>query len=52
VAGIDYFLQRYRFLQRNRMSKQEVKEEYRRNEGDPAVKAKIKQLRRERARDA
>jgi len=50
LAGIDYFLQRYRFLQRNRMSKQEVKEEYRRNEGDPAVKAKIKQLRRERAR--
>lgn len=50
LAGIDYFLQRYRFLQRNRMSKQEVKEEFRRTEGDPAVKAKIKQLRRERAR--
>jgi flagellar biosynthetic protein FlhB len=50
LAGIDYFLQRYRFLQRNRMTKQEVKEEFRQNEGDPAVKAKIKQLRKERAR--
>ncbi|MGD0191098.1 MAG: flagellar biosynthesis protein FlhB [Rhizomicrobium sp.] len=50
LAGIDYFLQRYRFLQRNRMSKQEVKEEFRQNEGDPAVKAKIRQVRKERAR--
>ena len=50
LAGIDYFMQRFRFLQRNRMSKQEVKEEFRRNEGDPAVKAKIRQLRKERAR--
>jgi flagellar biosynthetic protein FlhB len=50
LAGLDYFLQRYRFMQRNRMTKQEVKEEFRRTEGDPAVKAKIRQLRKERAR--
>ena len=50
IAGLDYFLQRYRFMQRNRMSKQEVKEEYRQNEGDPAIKAKVRQLRQERAR--
>ncbi len=50
LAGIDYFMQRFRFLKRNRMSRQEVKEEYRRTEGDPAVKAKIRQLRKERAR--
>ena len=50
LAAVDYFMQRFRFLRRNRMSKQELKEEFRRNEGDPAVKAKIKQLRRERAR--
>jgi flagellar biosynthetic protein FlhB len=50
IAGLDYFLQRLRFLQRNRMSKQEVKEEYRQNEGDPAIKAKVRQLRQERAR--
>ena len=50
IAGLDYFLQRMRFMQRNRMSKQEIKEEYRQNEGDPAIKAKVRQIRQERAR--
>lgn len=50
IAGLDYFWQRMRWLSRNRMSKQEIKEEYRQNEGDPTVKAKIRQLRHERAR--
>jgi flagellar biosynthetic protein FlhB len=50
IAGADYFWQRMRFLSRNRMSKQEIKEEYRQNEGDPTIKAKIRQLRHERAR--
>jgi flagellar biosynthetic protein FlhB len=50
IAALDYFLQRSRFLQRNRMSKQEVKEEYRQNEGDPQIKAKIRQIRLERAK--
>jgi flagellar biosynthetic protein FlhB len=50
IAGLDYFLQRMRFMQRNRMSKQEIKEEYRQNEGDPAIKAKVRQIRIERSR--
>ncbi|HEY0266053.1 MAG TPA: flagellar biosynthesis protein FlhB [Rhizomicrobium sp.] len=50
IAGADYFWQRLQFFKRNRMSKQEIKEEYRQNEGDPAIKAKIRQLRHERAR--
>jgi len=50
IAGLDYFWQRMRWLSRNRMSKQEIKEEYRQNEGDPTIKAKIRQLRYERAR--
>lgn len=50
IAGLDYFLQRMRFLRRNRMSKQEIKEEYRQNEGDPAIKAKVRQIRQERAK--
>jgi flagellar biosynthetic protein FlhB len=50
IAGLDYFWQRMRWLSRNRMSKQEIKEEYRQNEGDPTIKAKIRQLRHERAR--
>jgi len=50
IAAGDYFLQRFRFIQRNRMSKQEIKEEFRQTEGDPAVKAKIRQIRLERSR--
>jgi flagellar biosynthetic protein FlhB len=50
IAVADYALQRYRFIQRNKMSKQEIKEEYKQNEGDPQIKAKIRQLRMERAK--
>ncbi|HEY1838285.1 MAG: flagellar biosynthesis protein FlhB [Rhizomicrobium sp.] len=50
IAVGDYMLQRYRFLQRNRMSKQEIKDEYKQAEGDPLIKGKIRQIRVERAR--
>jgi flagellar biosynthetic protein FlhB len=50
VAVLDYALQRYRFMQRNRMSKQEVKDELKQTDGDPAVKARIRKVRIERAR--
>ena len=50
IAVADYALQYYRFMQRNRMSKQEIKEEFRQTDGDPAVKAKVKQIRMERSR--
>ncbi|HTW33350.1 MAG TPA: flagellar biosynthesis protein FlhB [Rhizomicrobium sp.] len=50
VALADYFLQRMRFIQRNRMTKQEVKEEFRQNEGDPLIKARIRKIRMEKAR--
>ena len=40
IAGADYLLQRFQFIKRNRMSKQEIKEEFRQTEGDPAVKAR------------
>ena len=50
IAGLDYFWQRMQFFKRNRMSKQEIKEEFRQNEGDPTIKAKIRQIRQERSR--
>lgn len=50
IAAGDYLLQRYRFIERNRMSKQEIKDEYRQSEGDPVIKAKVKQIRAERAK--
>jgi flagellar biosynthetic protein FlhB len=50
IAAADYGLAYFQFMKRNRMSKHEIKEEFRQTEGDPAVKAKIKQVRQERAR--
>jgi flagellar biosynthetic protein FlhB len=50
IAVADYVVQRRRFMQRNRMSKQEVKDEYRQNEGDPQIKARIRQIRLERSK--
>jgi flagellar biosynthesis protein FlhB len=50
IAGLDYVVQYRRFMQRNRMSRQEIKEEFRQNEGDPAIKARVRQIRQERSR--
>ncbi|QUD87842.1 flagellar biosynthesis protein FlhB [Phenylobacterium montanum] len=49
-ALIDWIWQRQRFLQRMRMTKEEQKEDYKQSEGDPKIKAKIRQIRYERAR--
>ena len=49
-SGLDYLWQRFRFMQRMKMSKQELKEEHRQSEGDPHIKAKQRQIRNERAR--
>jgi flagellar biosynthesis protein FlhB len=50
VAGADWFWQRRRFMARMRMSKEEVKEDYKTSEGDPHIKARQKQMRHERSR--
>ena len=50
VAGLDYAFQRYTFMKEQRMTKQEVKEEAKQQEGDPLVKGRIRQIRMERAR--
>jgi flagellar biosynthetic protein FlhB len=50
VAGLDYLYQRWEFMKQQRMSKQELKDEYRQTEGDPHVRARIRQIRMERAR--
>jgi flagellar biosynthetic protein FlhB len=50
IAIFDFGYQRFSFLKSLRMTKQEVKEEYRQTEGDPMVKGKLKQIRMERAR--
>lgn len=49
-AIADFAYQRWQFERNLRMTKQEVKEEYKEVEGDPRVKARIKSLQREMAR--
>ncbi len=49
-ALADWIWQRQRFMQRLRMSREEVKEEHRQSEGDPHVRGKQKQMRLERAK--
>jgi flagellar biosynthesis protein FlhB len=50
VAGADYLFQYRQWFERQKMSLREVKEEFKQSDGDPKIKAKIKQLRANRAR--
>lgn len=50
TALVDWIWQRQRFMQRMRMTKQEIKEDFRQTEGDPHVRARLRQIRMERAR--
>lgn len=49
VALADWIYQRHTWYERQRMTVQELKEEFKQSEGNPEIKAKIKQLRRQRA---
>ena len=50
VAIADYFFQYRSWFQRQKMSLQEIKEEFKQSEGDPHIKGKIRQLRQQRAK--
>jgi len=50
IALIDYVYQRRRFERGLRMTKQEIKDEQKQEEGDPQIKQRIRQIARERAR--
>jgi len=49
IAALDFAYQRYNHIKEMKMSKQEVKDENKQSEGDPQVKARIRQIRAERA---
>ncbi|MBA2873977.1 flagellar biosynthesis protein FlhB [Thermaerobacillus caldiproteolyticus] len=49
LAFFDYLYQRFDFEKNIRMSKQDIKDEYKKTEGDPLIKSKIKQKQREMA---
>ncbi|MBS4959363.1 MAG: flagellar biosynthesis protein FlhB [Clostridiales bacterium] len=49
ISVFDLFYQKWEYERQIRMSKQEIKEEYKQLEGDPKVKGKIKELQRKMA---
>ena len=49
ISLLDYALQRWNFMKNMRMSKDEVKREYKQDEGDPAIKGERRRLHREMA---
>ncbi len=49
LGPVDYAIQRWQFMRDQRMSKDEVKREYKEQEGDPLVKGERQQLARELA---
>lgn len=44
VAVVDFVFSRWEFMRKMKMSKHEVKEEHKRREGDPRIKAKRKEI--------
>jgi flagellar biosynthetic protein FlhB len=50
IALGDFGYQRYSWYQRQKMTKQELKDEYKNSEGNPEVKAKLRQIRAQRVR--
>jgi len=50
VALLDYAYQKWKFLDDQKMTKKEVKDETKQTEGDPMVKSRIRQLQHEAAR--
>jgi flagellar biosynthetic protein FlhB len=50
LAVLDYAYQRWEHEKGLKMSRQEIKDEFRQTEGDPLIKARIKRIQREMAR--
>ena len=47
IAMLDYLFQRWQYNKQHKMSKEEIKREYKEMEGDPHIKSKRKQLHQE-----
>ncbi|RVU34635.1 flagellar biosynthesis protein FlhB [Hwanghaeella grinnelliae] len=50
IMVFDIFFQRMQHRKQLRMTKQEIKEEFKNQEGDPQIKSRLRQIRMERAR--
>jgi flagellar biosynthetic protein FlhB len=49
IAGADYLKERFDYFQKMRMTRQAIKEEIKQTEGDPSIRARLRQLRRQRS---
>lgn len=49
IAGADFLFQRAQHTKEMRMSRQDIKDELKQSEGDPLIRARLRQIRRERA---
>lgn len=50
IAGLDFLYQRWSFMQRMRMSRRDIRDEVKQQEGDPHIRARLRQIRLERSR--
>lgn len=50
IAFLDYLFQRWDYERKIKMSKQEVKEEFKQTEGNPEIKGRIRDIQKQRAR--
>ena len=50
IAIGDLYYQRFQYIKNLRMTKTEVKDEFRQQEGDPVIKGRLRQIRMEKAR--
>jgi flagellar biosynthesis protein FlhB len=50
LAGADYGVQRWQFMRGQRMSKQEIKDEHKLQEGSPEVKGRVRRIQRDLVR--
>ncbi len=50
LAALDYAFQRWDFEKKLRMTKEEVKQDYKQSDGDPLIKSRIRSIQREMAR--
>ncbi len=50
IAAMDFLYQRWSFMNRMRMSRRDIRDEVKQQEGDPHVRARLRQIRLERSR--
>lgn len=50
IAVADLVYQRREYMKKMRMSRQDIRDEYKQSEGDPHIKAKLRQMRMQKAR--